>query len=71
MDEYKSLNHTRWKYKYRVVFVPKCRRKTLYWELRKHLGDVVRKLVIQKESKIEEGHLLPDHAHNDCNPAEI
>ena len=32
-------------------------------ELRKHLGEVFRKLATQKESKIKEGHLLPDHVH--------
>lgn len=49
--------------KYHVVFIPKCRRKTLYGELRRHLGEVFRKLAVQKESKIEEGHLMPDHVH--------
>jgi len=49
--------------KYHVVFIPKCRRKTLYGELREHLGEVFRKLAVQKESRIEEGHLLPDHVH--------
>ena len=63
MDEYESLNHTKWECKYHVVFIPKCRRKTLYLELRKHLGEVFRKLATQKESKIEEGHLLRDHVH--------
>ena len=61
MDEYQSLSHTRWECKYHVVFIPKCRRKTLYGELRRHLGEVFRKLAVQKESKIEEGHLMPDH----------
>ena len=42
---------------------PKCRRKALYLELRRHLGEVFRKLALQKESKIEEGHLMPDHVH--------
>ena len=37
--------------------------KTLYAELRKHLGEVFRRLAEQKESRIEEGHLLPDHVH--------
>ena len=46
-----------------MVFIPKCRRKTLYGELRQHLGEVFRKLAVQKESRIEEGHLLPDHVH--------
>jgi len=45
------------------VFIPKCRRKTLYGQLRKHLGEVFRQLAAQKESRIEEGHLMPDHVH--------
>jgi putative transposase len=61
MDECESLSHTKWECKYHVVFIPKCRRKTLYGELRKHLGEVFRKLAMQKESRIEEGHLMPDH----------
>jgi len=63
MDEYESLSHSKWECKYHVVFIPKCRRKTLYGELRRHLGDVFRKLAQQKESLIEEGHLMPDHVH--------
>jgi putative transposase len=63
MDEYESLSHAKWECKYHVVFIPKCRRKTLYGALRKRLGEVFRKLAEQKESRIEEGHLLPDHVH--------
>ena len=63
MDEYQSLSHTTWDCKYHVVFIPKCRRKTLYLELRRYLGEVFHKLAAQKESKIEEGHLMPDHVH--------
>ena len=63
MDEYQALSHTTWECKYHVVFIPKCRRKTLYLELRRHLGEVFRRLADQKESKIEEGHLMPDHVH--------
>jgi len=63
MDEVESLSHTKWECKYHVVFIPKCRRKTLYQELRRHLGEVFRKLGEQKESEIEEGHLRPDHVH--------
>ena len=63
MDEYESLSHTTWDCKYHVVFIPKCRRKRLYRELRRHLGEVFRKLALQKESKVEEGHLMPDHVH--------
>ena len=34
MDDYESLKHTRWECKYHVVFIPKCRRKKLYEQLR-------------------------------------
>ena len=63
MDESRSLNHTRWECKYHVVFIPKCRRKVLYKELRRHLGELFRQLAKQKESQVEEGHLMPDHVH--------
>src|SRR5260221_324139 len=63
MDEYESLSHSKWECKYHVVFIPKCRRKTLYGELRPHLGDVFRKLALQKEGRVEEGHLMLDHVH--------
>ena len=63
MDEFESLSHTKWECKYHVVFIPKCRRRTLYGQLRQHLGEVLRKLATQKESRIEEGHLMPDHVH--------
>ena len=63
MDERRSLNHTKWECKYHVVFIPKCRGKVLFKELRRHLGEVFRQLAEQKESRIEEGHLMPDHVH--------
>jgi len=63
MDEAESLSHTKWECKYHVVFIPKCRRKTLYQELRRHWGKVFRRLAEQKESEIEEGHLRRDHVH--------
>jgi putative transposase len=63
MNEYQSLSHTKWECKYHVVFIPKGRRKALYDRLRVALGEVFRELARQKESKIEEGHLRPDHVH--------
>lgn len=63
MDEFESLSHTKWTCKYHVVFIPKGRRKALYGTLRPHLGEVFRTLALQKESRIEEGHLLADHVH--------
>jgi REP element-mobilizing transposase RayT len=52
MDEYDSLSHSKWECKYHVVFIPKCRRRTLYEQLRPHLGEVFRRLAEQKESRI-------------------
>jgi putative transposase len=63
MDKYQSLSHAKWECKYHVVLISKCRRKTLYKELRKHLGEVFRRLAEQKESRVEEGNLMPDHMH--------
>ena len=63
MDKFESLSHTTWDCKYHIVFIPKCRRKVLYGQLRVHLGEVFRKLAGQKESRVEEGHLMPDHVH--------
>ncbi len=63
MDEFESLSHTRWEFLCRVVFIPKCRRKTLYVGPRKRLGEVFRRLAEQKESRVEEGHLMSDYVH--------
>jgi putative transposase len=46
-----------------VVWIPKYRRKKLYGELREYLGEIFHELARQKESRIVEGHLCPDHIH--------
>ena len=63
MDEYENLSHTKWECKYHVVFIPKYRRRVLFEKLREHLGPVFRKLAEQKESRVEEGHVMVDHVH--------
>jgi len=62
-QSYETLKHTTWECKYHVVFIPKCRRKALFAQLRRDLGPVFRSLAEQKECKVEEGHLMPDHVH--------
>ena len=52
MVEYESLSHTRWDCKYHVIFIPKCRRRTIDMELRPHLGDLFRTLAQQIEEVI-------------------
>jgi putative transposase len=63
IDKIESLNNTKWDCKYHIVFIPKNRRKVLYAELRKYLGEVFRSLAQQKGCRIEEGHLMVDHVH--------
>ncbi len=55
MDDAQNLSHTNWECKDHIVLIPKCRRETLYAELRRHLGKVFCRLAQQKESRMEEG----------------
>ena len=72
MDNYQSLNHSKWDCKYHVVFIPKYRRKALYAELRRHsVGDLPD--AYAAEGKCRRGR-TPDvrsRAHADLDPAEI
>lgn len=63
MDKFESLSHTAWDCKFHIVSISKCRSRTLYAQMRQHLGEVFRKLATQKECQVEEGHLMPDHVH--------
>ena len=58
-----SLAHTKWFCKYHVVFTPKYRRKVIYNEIRKDVGEYLRTLCKYKGVEIIEGHLMPDHVH--------
>ena len=58
-----NLRHTRWECKYHVVFIPKYRKKNIYGWVRRELGPIIRDLARQKESIVEEGHLMADHVH--------
>ena len=63
MNEPNKLQHTTWECKYHIVFIPKYRRKVLYKELRRYLGEVFHELARQKECRIEEGRMVIDHVH--------
>ena len=58
-----SLKHTVWECKYHIVFIPKYRRKAIYGSIREYLGEIFRELARERESQIEEGHLMSDHVH--------
>ena len=63
MNNFQSLNHTRWDCKFHVVWIPKYRKRALYGQLRKQLAPVLKELANQKESEVLEGRLVEDHVH--------
>ena len=63
MNDYNKLKHTTWECKYHLVWIPKYRKKIIYGQLRKYLGEILKELALQRESKIIEGHLMGDHVH--------
>ena len=63
MNNSYSLSHTPRDCKHHLIWIPKYRKKILFGNLRKYLGDVFRELALQKESKVLEGHLIGDHVH--------
>ena len=63
MNNYNKLKHTTWECKYHLVWIPKYRKKVIYGQLRKYLGEILKELALQRESKILEGHLMGDHVH--------
>ena len=63
MNDYKKLTHTTMECKYHLVWIPKYRKKIIYGQLRKYLGEILKKLALQRESEIIEGHLMGDHVH--------
>ncbi len=58
-----SLAHTKWMCKYHIVFSPKYRRKVIYNQIRREIGEILRELCKYKGVEIIEGHLMPDHVH--------
>lgn len=58
-----SPSHTKWMRKYRIVFPPKHRRKVIYGQVGRDLGEIFGKPCQYKGIEVIEGHLMPDHAH--------
>ncbi len=44
MRQVNSLNHTRWECKYHIVFIPKYRKKVIFGQIRRELGDLFHSL---------------------------
>lgn len=63
MHEWESLSHVRWDCKYHVIIVPKYRKRRLYGQLKRQVGQITRDLCKQRGVELLEGHLMPDHVH--------
>jgi putative transposase len=56
MHEWQSLSHARWECKYHVVIIPKYRKRKLYGQLGKRVGEVIReKYAGSEESRCWKG----------------
>ena len=59
----RGLSHTKWMCKCHIVFTPKYRRKAMYSQVRRDVGQMLRRLCECKGVETVEGHLMPDHVH--------
>ena len=57
------LAHTKWNCKYHIVFAPKYRRKMVYGQKRREMGELLRTLCNWMKVKIVEAEVCPDHIH--------
>ena len=58
-----SITHTRWNCTYHIVFIPKCRRKIMYGELKRDIVEIIKKLCEMKQVALIDGKVCRDHIH--------
>ena len=63
MKDINSLEHTKWRCQYHIVFAPKYRRQVIYREIKADIGFILRRLCEQKGIEIIEANACPDHIH--------
>lgn len=62
-NEIKTLSHSTYRCQYHILFAPKYRWQEIYGELRKDIGEIIRKLCEQKGVEIIEAEACKDHIH--------
>lgn len=62
-DTMSSLSHTKWNCKYHIVFAPKYRRQVIYGQIKREIGQILRKLSEEKGIEIIEAEACPDQIH--------
>jgi len=64
MREWQSQSHVRWYCRYHIVFVPKYRKKVIFGQLRKGIGQILRAALCRQHGvELVEGHAMGDHVH--------
>ena len=62
-NEINSSAHSKYRCQYHILFAPKYRRQAIYGEIRKDIGEIIRKLCEQKGVGIIEAEACVDHIH--------
>ena len=62
-NELKHTAHSSYRCEYHVVFAPKYRRKVIYNEIKKDIGEILSKLCNEMKVEIIEAEACPDHIH--------
>ena len=62
-NEIKHTAHSTYRCEYHIVFASKYRRKEIYGQLKKDIGEIIRKLCNEKKVEIIEAEACPDHIH--------
>ena len=62
-NEIKHTAHSTYRCEYHIVFAPKYRRKEIYGQFKKDIGEIIRKLCDEKKVEILEAEACPDHIH--------
>ena len=62
-NEVKHTTHSSYRCEYHIVFAPKYRRKVIYKQIRKDIGEIFRKLCNEMKVEIIEAEACVDHIH--------
>jgi len=62
-NEVKQTAHSSYRCEYHIVYAPKYRRKVIYKQIRKNIGEIIRKLCNELKVEIIEAEACPDHIH--------
>ena len=62
-NKIKSSAHSKYRCQYHIVFAPKYRRQAIYGQIKKDVGEILRKLCEQKGVEIIEAEACTDHIH--------